>query len=125
MPDKTPAQKIGQLAEDQACEYLISQGLQIIARNYRCSLGEIDAIVLDKTNLIFVEVRCRKSSQFGSAAETVNYHKQKKLIKTALCYMQHTSSSLPCRFDVVSVTPHLHKPPNIEWIKDAFQVEYN
>jgi len=123
-PTKTKAQTIGQMAEDQACQYLLQQGLQLITRNYRCRMGEIDLIVRDKNNLVFVEVRYRKPSGFGSGAESVGYHKQQKLIKAAMHYIQHKSVLLPCRFDVISMTPYSHKKPDIEWIKDAFQVEY-
>jgi putative endonuclease len=120
---KTQAQIVGQMAEDKACDYLLKKGLKLVTRNYRCRLGEIDLIMIDKHNLVFVEVRYRKPSRFGDAAETVNYHKQQKLIKAATHYIQYKSVSMACRFDVISMMPR-GEELDIEWIKDAFEVEY-
>lgn len=88
-------------------------------------MGEIDLILTDKDQLVFVEVRYRKSSFYGSGAETVTWHKQQKLIRTALYYLQGTKKSLDeisCRFDVVEVSPHPEGKLDITWIKDAFHV---
>lgn len=115
--------QIGQLAEDQACNYLVQQGLRLVTRNYRCRLGEIDLILWDKTNLVFAEVRFRKHAHFGHAADTVTYYKQRKIIKTALHYLQCYPCDNPCRFDVVAVTPRVDKTSGITWIRDAFRVE--
>jgi putative endonuclease len=123
MPTQTKAQIIGQMAEDQACTYLRKQGLRFVTRNYRCRMGEIDLIFRDQTTLVFVEVRYRKSTCFGSAAETVGYRKQHKLIKAALHYIQHVKVFLPCRFDVIAMQPTDLKSFDIEWIRDAFCVE--
>jgi len=114
---------IGQFAEDQACNYLLRQGLHLIFRNYRCRMGEIDLVFRDERNLIFVEVRYRKSSLFGSAAETITYRKRARLIKAASHYIQKYHISMACRFDVVTITPAADKKLSITWIKDAFRVE--
>lgn len=119
----TIKQQIGQFAEDQACDYLIHQGLRLVTRNYRCRMGEIDLIMLDKTNLVFAEVRYRKPSRFGNAAETVNHKKQHKIIKTAMYYLQRHPFANPCRFDVVAIMPRIDKTLDIAWIRDAFQVK--
>lgn len=117
-------QQIGQLAEQQACQYLVAQGLRLITRNYRCRMGEIDLVVKDQKTLVFVEVRYRKPSRFGNAADSVTYHKQRKLIKAALHYLQRYPTSTPCRFDVVCMMPRPDETLDITWIRDAFQVEY-
>lgn len=121
---KTPAQILGEIAEEKACQYLAAQGLRLITRNYSCRLGEIDLIFSDKTDLVFVEVRYRKSAYFGTAADSVNYRKQRKLIRAALHYIQRKSISatVPCRFDVIAVSPR-GKELDIEWIQNAFGVE--
>lgn len=73
----------GKQAEDLALQYLQSQGLKLIYRNWQCALGEIDLIMLNKQILCFIEVRYRKSQQYGTAQETVTPTKQQKIVKTA------------------------------------------
>ena len=107
---------IGKKAEDVAYSFLKKNGLELIARNYRCNFGEIDLIMQDKEILVFVEVRYRKSDKFGSAIESVDANKQRKLVFTANHYLNQTSHSQPTRFDVVALSPD--EPPH--WIIDAF-----
>lgn len=114
----TKAKKTGSLAEDLACNYLSKQGLTLVSRNYYCRLGEIDLIMRDKSYLVFIEVRYRNNSSFGSGAESVTLSKQAKLIKTAQFYLQQKKliDKISCRFDVISVKDR----EKIEWIKNAF-----
>ncbi len=109
----------GKDAEARACGYLQAQGLQLVQRNYHSRRGEIDLIMQDKDSLVFIEVRYRRQSRFGSAAESVNRHKQSKLIACASHYIQ-TNPELArqaCRFDVVSIDGNMN---SIDWIKNAF-----
>lgn len=119
---KIKACVVGQKAEDAAYTYLCKQGLTFITRNYRCYGGEIDLIFTEPSVLIFVEVRYRTASGFEIAADTVGYHKQRKLIKAAMHYMQYARASMPCRFDVLAMTKGTSEMFDIVWIKDAFQV---
>lgn len=116
--------KIGNQGEKIALNYLSNRTLQLIEKNYLTSVGEIDIIMLDKNSneLVFIEVRYRQNTKFGSAAETVDYHKQQKIIKTAHYYLQHKPQyqDFICRFDVVGVESNL-KYPQVTWIKDAFK----
>ncbi len=116
-------QKTGQAAEAKACDHLQKHGLQLIECNYHCRQGEIDLIMRHGNYTVFVEVRYRSNSGFGSAAESVDYRKQKKIISTASHYLQqhHKLAQQPARFDVVSMTPQ-GSDINIDWIQDAFQV---
>lgn len=95
--------QIGQQAEDSACHYLTSQGLSLVERNYNCTRGEIDLIMKDNSTTVFIEVRFRRDTNFGSGAESVDYHKQKKLLATASHYLQKHSKAARgvCRFDVI------------------------
>ena len=113
----------GDTAELFAENHLKQQGLKLVERNFNSRYGEIDLIMLDKQSLVFVEVRFRADSSFGSGAETVNFHKQHKIIKTAQIYLQSHKKmqNRDCRFDVVSVTLQANVP-TIEWYKSAFQV---
>ena len=115
--------QIGNQAEDVALEYLTQQGLTLVQQNYLTKVGEIDLIMLDVQTqvLVFVEVRYRQNTYFGSAADTVDQNKQAKLVRTAQYYLQQHSKyqEFICRFDVVGVESDL-KYPKINWIKDAF-----
>lgn len=109
----------GKDAETRACCYLQAQGLQLVQRNYHSRRGEIDLIMQDKDSLVFIEVRYRRQSRFGSAAESVNRHKQSKLIACANHYIQTypERARQACRFDVVSIDGNMN---SIDWIKNAF-----
>lgn len=113
----------GQLIEDKASRWLEEQGLTLLQRNYRCKLGEIDIIMLDGQQLVFIEVRFRNSNNFGSAAESVNWHKQKKLLKAAGYFLLINKKyrHLICRFDVIAAQPMQNQNKiNYQWIKNAF-----
>ena len=84
----------GRWAEDLAAERLTANGLEPVQRNYRCKWGEIDLVMRDQQTLVFVEVRFRKSGDYGDGAQSVDAHKQHKLISSAEHYLQtHTNSS--------------------------------
>ena len=114
---------IGSLAEEQAREYLLSQGLKLRDCNYRSRMGEIDLIMHDGDYLVFVEVRARSSNAFGGAVASVTYSKRQKLIKTALLYLSVNKlhDTQPIRFDVLGMEG---VPPRITWVKNAFGSDY-
>ncbi len=109
----------GQQAEEAACKYLQAQGLELYNRNYHCRRGEIDLIMGDNATLVFIEVRYRSSSRFGSGAETVGPRKQARIIATAAHYLQEypKQARRPARFDVI----FMQSADAIQWVKDAFQ----
>lgn len=109
----------GKQAEQQAALYLQQQGLHILQRNYLCKGGEIDIIAQDKNTLIFVEVRSRASTLFGSAAETITRQKQKRIILAARHYLVklRTKEASPCRFDAILIDGH-----RLKWEKNCFQL---
>lgn len=116
---------IGQEAEAWCKDYLLQQGLKFIAQNYHSRFGEIDLVFLEtlaNPTLVFVEVRYRASANYGSGAETVTYHKQKKLIQTAQIFLQNEKrfSNHNARFDVVSVTSS-NKNFEANWQINAFE----
>ncbi|GAH25429.1 unnamed protein product [marine sediment metagenome] len=78
---------IGKYGEDLACKYLETKGYKIKERNFHTFLGEIDIISKYKGDIIFVEVKTRRSDKFGYPEEAINYNKQRKIIKNALCYL--------------------------------------
>jgi putative endonuclease len=107
---------VGDAMERLAEDYLRRHRLQPVARNHRCRFGEIDLVMRDGATLVFVEVRYRSSDHFGTAAETVDRRKQRRLTAAASHYLQGHPTVLPCRFDVVAVGGG----DRIEWIKNAF-----
>ena len=124
----------GALAESVAKHYLLLCGLQFVENNYLCKSGEIDLIMRDQAQLVFVEVRYRKQNKFGSPLETVTYSKQQKLIRAANHYLLENSiyRDDECRFDVISICGKIpdkktlkmnSSNSNITWIKHAFSVQ--
>lgn len=116
---------MGAQAEAQAETFLHQQGLVTRAKNYRCKLGEIDLIMLQKTAqgncFVFVEVRLRTNKRFAPAVETVDYRKQQKIIRTATRFLQEQRlfDKVACRFDVIALDQTGTAPP-IQWIQNAF-----
>ncbi len=91
--------------EDAALRYLQIQGLHLVARNYRCRVGEIDLIMQHAEYLVFVEVRFRGGKSHGGAAASVTHSKQKKIRMTASHYLLthgYNESQQACRFDVIA-----------------------
>jgi putative endonuclease len=106
----------GKTAEDQACDFLIKAGMQLITRNFRCKAGELDLIMKDGSALVIVEVRYRKSDVYGSALESVTLTKQKKIIAATHYYLSAVKTDTAVRFDIVAISGS----SNINWIKNAF-----
>lgn len=120
------AAQLGRQAEDHALSVLQGEKYLLVERNFRCRGGEIDLIMtlgrtVERRELVFVEVRYRKQSDFGDGGESVDRHKQRRLRFAAETWLQkhHDFPFHYCRFDVVSVTG---SPPDfqLDWIQDAF-----
>jgi len=95
---------LGELGERWAREYLEQNGYCIRETNFRCREGEIDIVAQHGDSLVFVEVRTKTGSSFGSPEESVTTAKQEKLVAVALSYLQ-THDDLPSdwRIDVVAI----------------------
>ncbi len=113
-------QQLGNAAEQAALDFLVARDLKLVDRNYSCRLGEIDLIMRDPQTLVFVEVRLRNHPAFGTGAETVTRSKIKKILNTAQNFLMRYPSfgELDSRFDVISIGRE------IDWIKNAFGVDY-
>ncbi len=96
----------GNIAEDQATQYLKEKGYKILERNFACKMGEIDIIVQDEQNtIIFVEVKQRKTNLFGGGLAAVNKAKQRRITLTAAAYIKKTKINYTAlRFDIITVT---------------------
>jgi len=97
-------QEEGRIGEDLACEYLKKHGFKIIERNFRIRGGEIDIVALDGNTLVFIEVKTRKSTEFGTPFEAITPWKIKSLIKTAQYYkIKHPRLPEALRIDAVGI----------------------
>ncbi|MDX1607332.1 MAG: YraN family protein [Candidatus Competibacterales bacterium] len=110
----------GQAAESLASLYLERHGLRLVERNYRCRAGELDLIMRDGAQWVFVEVRSRRAGRHGGPLDSVTPHKQRRLLRAAAHYLQRRRIDAPCRFDVVGIL-HDGSETHIDWIRDAFQ----
>ncbi len=75
----------------------------------------------DSDNVVFIEVKTRKSNSFGQPVESINYRKRKKIINSAQLYMKRYNDNPPVRFDIISIIMD-GKQENIEHIIDAFEI---
>ncbi|ABX42759.1 YraN family protein [Lachnoclostridium phytofermentans] len=107
----------GLTKETEAANYLSEQGYQILARNYRCRLGEIDIVARENGYLVFVEVKYRTNVEKGFPEEAITIQKQRRITNTAKYYLlvNRLPESTPCRFDVVVMLKE-----EIRLIKNAF-----
>ncbi len=106
--------QLGQMGEEWAARLLVEAGLVIVARNWRCSYGELDLVAqevapdyaqggIEATWLVVVEVRIRRGMRFGTAQASVTPTKQAKLRTVAEAYVQAVDWQGPWRIDVVAI----------------------
>lgn len=113
--------KAGTLGEDSAVAYLEKLHYRILERNYRSHFGEIDIIAMDRRQTVFIEVKSRATSLFGSPHESIVKQKKRRITLTAMEYVQRRHlENKPLRFDVVAINPD----NSIELIQNAFDAEY-
>ncbi len=108
---------VGTEQERRAAAYLMENGYEILAYNFRCRFGEIDLIAKDGEYLVFLEVKYRAGDTAGEPQEAVDRRKQKRICRSALyyCTVNGYAADWPCRFDVVAV-----KRDEITVFKNAF-----
>lgn len=115
---------VGAWGEALAAEYLRRKHYRIEAVGFHSRFGEIDIIARDRKNLVFVEVKLRKSAGFAAAREYVDRNKQDRIRVTASIYLSRNPTKLQPRFDVIEIYApqgNLTKEPVIEHMEDAFQ----
>ncbi|TAH72210.1 MAG: YraN family protein [Anaerolineaceae bacterium] len=109
--------ELGTRYEENASKFLSEQGYVILEKNFRCKMGEIDLIGRSDGYLCFIEVKYRSSKEYGFPSEAVDYRKRRRIVGTALSYMNYhkLSPDTPCRFDIVVILDHKYS-----LIKNAF-----
>ncbi len=94
----------GASGEDLACRHLKRQGYAILARNFRCRSGEVDVVAAKDGVTVFVEVKERRGSGYGTGFEAVTFGKRRRLVRAARLYAASRGLwEAPLRFDVVSI----------------------
>ncbi|MCX7275039.1 MAG: YraN family protein [Burkholderiales bacterium] len=114
----SPTQRAGSLAEARALDYLCSQGLRPVAANVRLRPGEIDLIMADGGQCVFIEVRQRTSPRYGGAAASITAAKQARVRAAAQAWLLHRlgAQAWPAvRFDVIAIDGE-----HLEWLQGAF-----
>ena len=110
----------GQDGEDVACAALERRGYVLVARRWRSRQGEIDVVAWDGPTLVFVEVKARRSNDYGGAAAAVTGAKQRRIARLAAEFCARTGHvACPCRFDVVAVRLDV-APPAVDVYTNAF-----
>ena len=111
--------------EGQARRYLSAKGLSLLDSNYRCRFGEIDLIMRDSDTLCFIEVRYRRSLNFGGASASITPAKQRRIIKAALFYLSSKRQTMDqaLRFDALLIQRGKDAKTEINWIRNAFYAE--
>lgn len=114
--------KLGTAAEDVAAAYLADQGAEILLRNYRRRLGELDVVARQDEVLLIAEVRTRTSDAFGGAAASVTRLKRRRIVRAAqqLLQQRRDLARLRVRFDVIVVSGLSAARPRVEWLQGAF-----
>lgn len=116
------AQVLGRAWEQRAAEFLTGQGLKVLARGYRCRMGELDIIGSEGPVLVIVEVRARSSSSKARAIETIGANKQRRIINATRHFLMRNPNwfSKSIRFDVIAIDGIETNSPKIDWQRNAF-----
>jgi putative endonuclease len=117
---------VGRFGEQVAADHVRAAGMTVLDRNWRCRDGELDLVARDGDELVFVEVKTRSSSAFGTPAEAVDHRKAARLRRLALRWMEEARGREPrswwraVRFDVVCVVRERGGPPHVDVVRGAF-----
>ncbi|TKH37433.1 YraN family protein [Paenibacillus polymyxa] len=111
----------GAMGEEAAALFLENLGYRILERNWRCRSGEIDLIAKQEHILVFIEVRSRSSSKYGTPAESVTARKITQVRQTAAVYLHMNGmGESPIRFDMISVRLSAETAAVTDHFIDAF-----
>ncbi len=109
---------VGRYGEDVAARHLSEQGFQVLHRNWRCELGEIDIVARDGDCLVVCEVKTRRSTSFGHPAEAITPRKAARLRRLTAAWLAETGLHPPqIRIDVVAVLRPPSGPAQVEHLR--------
>jgi putative endonuclease len=110
----------GKKGEDLATNFLATQGIIILERNWRHGRAEVDIIGMDNKTMIFVEVKTRSDDYFERPEAAIDAKKRSLMSRAAIAYMHKSGHDWLIRFDVVSIILRGSHEPQIDLFKDAF-----
>ena len=105
-----------------ALEHLQSKGYELVEKNWKCRVGELDIVMKKEGLLVFVEVRTLDSSEFDDPLASITRSKVRQVVRTAKSYLslKPLEPDMDVRFDVVGVTIHSPDEVSIEHVPNAF-----
>jgi putative endonuclease len=116
---------LGARGEEIAVAFLKGRKFTIVERNFRCKAGEVDIIARDGRTLVFVEVKTRRNETYGPPQLALTPFKQRQISKAALTWLaKKRLLDASARFDVVAILLRDHEVPEIEHIRNAFDLAY-
>ena len=124
MPELRPAAELGKRGEAMARAYLEARGYTFLGRNWHCRAGEIDLIMRQANDIVFVEVKTRRGEGAGRAEEAVSASKARKMLAAAEWYIgthpEHEDRFWRC--DLVAITLSAYDPPRIAHFENAIVI---
>jgi putative endonuclease len=122
MPTTQSKQQLGVRGEDLACAELERQGMQVLERNWRCRLGEIDIVAAEVgeagLTLVFCEVKCRSGLGFGHPLEAITFAKMRTLRQLAALWMrEHHLKASTIRLDAIGVVLASGEQPSLTHVR--------
>jgi putative endonuclease len=112
---------VGDYGERLAQRYLVTQGMTLLGRGWRCGEGEIDIVARERDVLVFCEVKTRSGARYGAPAEAVTARKAQRLRRLAYLWLQQHPGHVPeIRFDVVGVVRPRTGAADVEHVRGAF-----
>jgi putative endonuclease len=112
---------LGKAGEREASRFLRRLRYRILAKGFRCALGEIDVVALDGETIVFVEVKARRDDEAADIEEAVNRTKRRRLTRAAKYFLQQKrADDRPARFDIVAIRFGDVGRPEIRHTIDAF-----
>lgn len=107
--------ELGRYGEDVAARFLADAGYRVLARNWRCELGEVDIVAADGDTLVICEVKTRRNARFGPPSEAVTRSKLARLRRLAGRWLADSGAHpRAVRIDVVAVTRGLRGAAQVE-----------
>ena len=122
MPRTDSRQQVGRQGEDLACAELMRQGMEVVDRNWRCALGEIDIVAAERgedgVTLVFCEVKCRTGLGFGHPLEAITFAKMSTLRQLAAYWLrQHRVTVSHIRLDAIGVVLMPGQQPSLTHVR--------
>lgn len=116
--------ELGQWGEEVAANYLESKGYRILERDWKSGHRDLDIIARTANEVVFVEVKTRRTREFGNPFEAVDYRKRRNLLAAINQYVRYRRIDMPFRLDIISIIAEDMSHPEIEHIEDVQMVSY-